>query len=61
MEEMELTAAGLEMVKSWMFDLKWHDNKDDEEDFGTGQFAIYQKSLWDLIEHSESSLAAQVL
>jgi hypothetical protein len=35
-------------------------NQEAEEDFGTGKFAKYQKSLWDLIEHSESSKAAEV-
>jgi hypothetical protein len=43
-EEMEETAAKLE--------------KDDEEDFGTGKFAKYQKMMWDLIEKPDSRQAA---
>ena len=35
--------------------------QDDEEDFGTGKFAKYQKCIWDLLEKSESSKAAQVI
>ena len=35
--------------------------KEVEEDFGTGKFAKYQKAIWDLLEHSESSLPAEVL
>ena len=31
-----------------------------EEDFGEGKYAKHQKMLWDLIEHSESSKAAEV-
>ena len=31
-----------------------------EEDFGSGKFAGRQKQLWDLLEHSDSSTAAQV-
>ena len=46
-EEMEETAAKLE--------------KDDEEDFGTGKFAKYQKMMWDLIEKPDTSRAAQVI
>ena len=34
--------------------------KDDEEDFGTGKFAKYQKMMWDLIEKPDTSKAAQV-
>ena len=33
---------------------------DDEEDFGTGKFAKYQKMMWDLIEKPDTSKAAQV-
>ena len=29
--------------------------QDDEEDFGTGKFAKYQKMMWDLIEKPERS------
>jgi len=43
-EEMEDTTAKLE--------------KDDEEDFGTGKFAKYQKMMWDLIEKPDTSMAA---
>ena len=39
-EEMEETAAKLE--------------KDDEEDFGTGKFAKYQKMMWDVIEKPDT-------
>lgn len=46
-EEMEETAAKLEV--------------DDEEDFGVGKFAKYQKMMWDLIEKPDTSRAAQVL
>ena len=46
-EEMEETAAKLE--------------KDDEEDFGTGKFAKYQKMMWDVIEKPDTSRAAQVI
>merc|ERR1719347_816079 len=46
-EEMEETAAKLE--------------KDDEEDFGTGKFAKYQKMIWDVIEKPDTSRAAQVI
>ena len=46
-EEMEETAAKLEV--------------DDEEDFGTGMFAKYQKQMWDLIEKPDTSPAAQVI
>ena len=35
--------------------------KEDEDDFGTGKFAKYQKMIWDLMEKSETSWAAQVL
>ena len=35
--------------------------QDDEEDFGTGKFSKYQKCIWDLMEKSESSKAAQVI
>ncbi|XP_023339856.1 potassium voltage-gated channel protein Shab [Eurytemora carolleeae] len=35
--------------------------KDEEEDFGTGKFAKYQKMIWDLIEHPDTSVAAQVI
>ena len=35
-------------------------SKDDEEDFGTGKFAKYQKMMWDLIEKPDTSRAAQV-
>ena len=45
-EEMEETTAKLDM--------------DDEEDFGTGKFAKYQKMMWDLIEKPDTSKAAQV-
>ena len=44
---MEETAAKLE--------------KDDEEDFGTGKFAKYQKMIWDVIEKPDTSKAAQVI
>lgn len=46
-EELEETAAKLE--------------KDDEEDFGTGKFAKYQKMMWDLIEKPDTSRAAQII
>ena len=46
-EEMEETAAKLE--------------KDDEEDFGTGKFAKYQKMMWDVIEKPDTSRAAQII
>ena len=35
--------------------------QDDEEDFGTGRFAKYQKMMWDLIEKPDTSRAAQVI
>jgi len=44
-EEMEETTAKLE--------------KDDEEDFGTGKFAKYQKMMWDVIEKPDTSVAAK--
>lgn len=47
MEAMEQTSGGLETAE--------------EEDFGTGKFAKHQKALWDLIEHSESSKAAEIV
>ena len=34
--------------------------QDEEEDFGTHKFAKYQKMIWDLIEHPDTSMAAQV-
>jgi hypothetical protein len=34
--------------------------KDEEEDFGTGKFAKYQRCLWDLIEKPHTSTAAKV-
>lgn len=46
-EEMEETTIKLE--------------KDDEEDFGTGKFAKYQKMMWDLIEKPDTSRAAQII
>ena len=62
MEEMEIVAAGLITVE---YNKQVTHNFDDipqeaEEDFGTGKFAKHQKTLWDLIEHSDSSKAAQV-
>ena len=33
--------------------------KDEEEDFGPGKFAKYQKLMWDLIEKPDTSLAAK--
>ena len=63
MEEMEVTAAGLDMVQIIKFNNILHLKpivQDEEEDFGVGRFSVYQKCLWDLIEHSESSMAAQV-
>ena len=33
--------------------------KEDEDDFGDGKFARYQKMIWDLMEKPESSTAAQ--
>ena len=38
----------------------FHFVEDEEEDFGTGKFAKYQKMIWDLIEHPDTSVAAQV-
>ena len=35
--------------------------KDEEEDFGPGKFAKYQKLMWDLIEKPDTSLAAKWL
>lgn len=35
--------------------------KDEEEDFGPGKFAQYQKLMWDLIEKPDTSLAAKWL
>jgi len=35
--------------------------QDDEEDFGPGKFAKYQKMMWDLIEKPETSMAANVI
>ena len=35
--------------------------QDDEEDFGTGKFAKYQKIMWDLIEKPDTSTAASVI
>ena len=34
--------------------------KEEEEDFGDGKFAKYQKCLWDLIEKPHTSFAAKV-
>ena len=34
--------------------------QDEEEDFGEGKLAVYQKFLWDLIEKPDTSFAAQV-
>ena len=34
--------------------------KEEEDDFGDGKFAKYQKMIWDLMEKSETSTAAQV-
>ena len=34
--------------------------KEEEEDFGDGKFAKYQKCLWDLIEKPHTSTAAKV-
>jgi potassium voltage-gated channel Shab-related subfamily B protein 1 len=34
--------------------------QDDEEDFGEGKLAVYQKFLWDLIEKPDTSFAAKV-
>ena len=34
--------------------------KEEEEDFGDGKFAKYQKCLWDLIEKPHTSMAAKV-
>merc|ERR1711953_1001609 len=35
--------------------------KEEEDDFGDGKFAKYQKMIWDLMEKSETSTAAQVV
>lgn len=34
--------------------------KEEEDDFGDGKFAKYQKMIWDLMEKPETSTAAQV-
>ena len=47
MEEMEIESGKLK--------------KDDEDDFGDGRFAKYQKFLWDLIEKPDTSLAAKIV
>ena len=62
---MEDTSAELERVRTiWALKLLHFSItliQDDEEDFGTGKFAKYQKCIWDLMEKSESSRAAQVI
>ena len=35
--------------------------KDDEEDFGPGKFAKYQKMMWDLIEKPDTSTPAKYI
>ncbi|XP_023325380.1 potassium voltage-gated channel protein Shab [Eurytemora carolleeae] len=47
LEEMEIEASKLE--------------KDVEDDFGNGKFAVYQKCLWDLMEKPDTSLAAKAV
>ena len=47
MEEMEITAAGLQ--------------QEAEEGFGTGKFSGHQKYLWDVMEHSDSGTLAQIV
>lgn len=47
LEEMEIEASKLE--------------KDIEDDFGDGKFAMYQKCLWDLMEKPDTSLAAKAV
>ena len=69
-EEMEETTAKLDVVRDKMawktYSILCFMNylllnlKDDEEDFGTGKFAKYQKMMWDLIEKPDTSKAAQV-
>ena len=64
MEEMEIVVAGLQTVcycSELMNKIYSNINQQEaEEDFGTGKFAKHQKMLWDFIEHSESSKAAEV-
>jgi len=50
-----------ELVITEMEDTSAQLERDDEEDFGTGKFSKYQKCIWDLMEKSESSKAAQVI
>ena len=45
MEEMEETSEKLK--------------QDEEENFGPGKFAKYQKLMWDLIEKPDTGLAAK--
>ena len=62
-EEMEITTAKLEQVTPNLFKffVIFKTIKDDEEDFGTGKFAKYQKIMWDLIEKPDTSTAASVI
>ena len=66
-EEMEETTAKLDKVRpmiQYKYSLVRTVNipvQDDEEDFGTGRFAKYQKMMWDLIEKPDTSRAAQVI
>lgn len=39
----------------------FQEEAEDEEDFGTGYFASYQKGLWDLFEKPQSSYSAKVV
>ena len=60
---MEITTAKLEKVlkKYEVFSFIFKSIKDDEEDFGTGKFAKYQKIMWDLIEKPDTSTAASAI
>ena len=62
-EEMEITTAKLEQVTHniLVFSFIFKTIKDDEEDFGTGKFAKYQKIMWDLIEKPDTSTAASAI
>ena len=35
--------------------------QEDEEDFGSGKFAKYQKAMWDLMEKPDTSRAPQII
>jgi len=50
-----------DLVVEEMEDIADDLDQDEEEDFGSGKFAKYQKMTWDLIEKPDTSRAAQVI